>query len=202
MKRGKVILMNEIFEKLRKYLEKVNNKKFINNLLIILMVSIIFLIVANYFLSPKKPIINDLTDEYQKGYSNNIEDDYSSYLEEKLVNILSKLAGVGKVNVMVTLENSVEKITANNTTKTSENTIENDSEGGTRELHREDLTTQVVTKGNNDELLVVKEINPTVQGVIVVAEGADDPEIKEILYEAVKIALGVKGNRVQVYSSK
>lgn len=194
--------MKEILEKLRKYLEKANNKKYINNLLIILMVSIIFLIVANYFLNPKNLDIMDLPDEYPKDYVYDIEDDYSSYLEQKLVNILSKLAGVGKVNVMVTLENSVEKITANNITKTSENTIENDSEGGTRELHREDLTTQVVTKGNNDELLVVKEIKPTVQGVIVVAEGAEDPEIKELLYEAVKTALGIKGNRVQVYSSK
>lgn len=194
--------MNEILDKIKKYLEKSNNKKFINNLLIILMVSIIFLIVANYYLNQNKISPKAFTNEYQKDYNYNLEDDYSNYLETKLVNILSKLAGVGKVSVMVTLENSVEKITANNTTKTSESTIENDSEGGTRELHREDLTTQVVTKGNNDELLVVKEIKPTVQGVIVVAEGAEDPEVKEILYEAVKIALGIKGNRVQVYSSK
>jgi len=155
--------MNEILDKLKRYLEKANNKKFINNLFILLMVSIIFLIVANYFLNPKKSNINDFNEEYQKDYSYDVEEDYSIYLERKLVNILGKLAGVGKVNVMVTLENSVEKITANNTTKTSENSIENDSEGGTRELHREDLTTQVVTKGNNDELLVVKEIKQTVK---------------------------------------
>ncbi len=194
--------MNEILDKIKKYLEKVNNKKFINNLFIILLISIIFLIVANVFLGSKTEEIDNSNDQYLKETDYNLESDYSGYLERKLVTILSKLNGVGKVSVMVTLENSIEKITAANTTKTTENTVENDSEGGTREVHREDITTQVVTRGNDGSLLVVKEIKPTVQGVIVVAEGANDPEIKEMLYDAVKTVLGIKGNKVQVYSSK
>ncbi len=194
--------MNDILDKIKKYLEKMNNKKFINNLFIILLISIIFLIVANYFLGSKTKNTNNNSNEYIKEIEYDLESDYSAYLERKLVSILSKLNGVGKVSVMVTLENSIEKVTASNTTKTTENTVENDSEGGTREVHREDLTTQVMTRGNDGSLLVVKEIKPTVQGVIVVAEGADDPEIKEMLYDAVKTVLGIKGNKVQVYSSK
>lgn len=194
--------MNEIVDRIKKHLEKMNNKKFINNLIIILLISIIFLIVANIFLGSKTKNTNITNDGTIKEVDYNLESDYSVYLEKKLVDILSKLNGVGKVSVMVTLENSIEKITAANTTKTTENTTENDSEGGTREVHREDSTTQVLTRGNDGSLLVVKEIKPTVQGVIVVAEGADDPEIKEMLYDAVKTVLGIKGNKVQVYSSK
>ncbi|WP_353095887.1 sporulation stage III protein AG [Tissierella praeacuta] len=194
--------MNEILDKIKNALTKMNNKKFINNLFIILLMSIIFLIVTNIFLGPKTKNIDSTTDKYIKDIENTLESDYSGYLEKKLVDILSKLNGVGKVSVMITLENSVEKIAATNTTKTTENTSENDSEGGTREIHREDLTTQIVTRGNDGSLLVVKEIKPTVQGVIVVAEGADDPEIKEMLYDGVKTVLGIKGNKVQVYSSK
>lgn len=194
--------MNLMLDKIKKYLEKMNNKKFINNLFIILLISIIFLIVANIFLGSKTKDIDNSNDVYQNEIDYNMESDYSRYLEKKLVDILSKLNGVGKVSAMITLENSIEKITATNTTKSTENTVENDSEGGTREVHREDSTIQVVTRGNDGSLLVVKEIKPTVQGVIVVAEGADDPEIKEILYDAVKTVLGIKGNKVQVYSSK
>jgi len=194
--------MNEILDKIKDALTKMNNKKFINNLFIILLISIIFLIVANVFFGSKTKSIDRATHNYIQDANSSLESDYSSYLEKKLVDILSKLNGVGKVSVMITLENSVEKITATNTTKTTENTLENDSEGGTREIHREDLTTQVVTKGNDGSLLVVKEIKPTVQGVIVVAEGADDPKIKEMLYNGVKTVLGIKGNKVQVYSSK
>jgi len=194
--------MTDFFDKLKKHLESMNNnKKFINNLFIILIILIIFLIVANYFLKSKNESPS-LESEFKSQATYEDETDYSAYLEKKLANILSKLEGVGKVNVMVTLENSVEKVTATNTTKSTENIIENDSEGGTRQVQREDLTMQVVTRGSDGSLLVVKEIKPKVLGVIVIAEGADDPEVKERLYEAVKTVLGVKGNQVQVYSSK
>lgn len=194
--------MKDIFEKIKKHLLKMNNKEFINNLFIILIISVILLIVANVFLKPNNKNTNSTEIDYDISYINPNEEDYSNYLENKLVNILSKIEGVGNINVMVTLESSVEKISATNSTITKEETLENDSEGGTREVFREDLTTQVMTKGNDDSLLVVKEIKPAVQGVIVVAEGAVDPVVKEILYEAVKTALGIKGNKVQVYSRK
>lgn len=193
--------MNDLFDKIKKHLESINNKKFINNLFIILGISIIFLIVANYILDSKKEAPNT-ENEFKSQVSYEEEMDYSAYLEKKLANILSKLEGVGEVNVMVTLENSVEKITATNTTKSTENIVENDGEGGTRQVQREDLTMQVVTRGSDGSLLVVKEIKPKVLGVIVIAEGVDDPEVKEKLYEAVKTVLGITGNKVQVYSSK
>ena len=171
------------------------------NLFIILIIGIILLIVANIFLEQKKdtekaleseniinnPMINDL--------------DYGSLLEKKLEEILSQLKGVGKVKAMITLEDTVEKIPAFNTTKNSETTNEIDSQGGTREIVREDMTIQVVT-GNEGSPIVLKEIRPTVKGVIVIAEGAEDLEIKEMLYEAVKTVLGIASNKVEVYSSK
>lgn len=194
--------MNEIFNKIKIHFEKMNNKKFINNLFIILLGSIILLIIANIFLDKEANNPRYLLDENKIEYDGMEKEDYSLYLEDKLVNILSELKGVGKVNVMVTLESTVEKVTVNNTTKITESTLEEDAEGGTRKVEREDLTREVLTKGNDDSLLVVKEIKPNVQGVIVMAEGAEDPLIKETLYEAVKTVLGIKGNKVQIFSSK
>jgi len=103
---------------------------------------------------------------------------------------------------MITLEDSSEKVPATNTTKTTETTKELDSEGGTREVNREDITSQMVSKSNDGSLVLLKEVKPNVKGVIVVAEGANDLIIMEKLYEAVKTVLGISGNRVQVYSSK
>lgn len=194
--------MNEIFNKIKIHFEKMNNKKFINNLFIILLGSIILLIIANIFLDKEANNPRYLLDENKIEYDGMEKEDYSLYLEDKLINILSELKGVGKVNVMVTLESTVEKVTVNNTTKITESTLEEDAEGGTRKIEREDLTSEVLTKGNDDSLLVVKEIKPNVQGVIVMAEGAEDPLIKETLYEAVKTVLGIKGNKVQIFSSK
>ena len=202
MIKGMVKKVNEILEKIKKHLGEMNNKKIINNLLILLLVTIIILIISNIFLDSNKKDEEYNIDNGLNEYNYNIQEDYSEYLEKKLVRILSKFDGVNKVDVMITLEDSVEKITASNTTKSSESNLENDGEGGTREVLREDVTEQIITKGNDESLMVIKEIKPTVQGVIVVVDGANDPLLKEIIYEAVKTALGVTANRVQVYSSK
>lgn len=194
--------MKDFLDKLKIQLDKNNNKKFINNLFIILMLSIIFLVVANFLVSPS-PINEKEKYSYEPTETTYLsKDDYSLYLEEKLVEILGKFKGVGTVDVMITLEATTEKIPASNTVKNTENTKETDSQGGSREVQREDVNIQIVTKGNDGSMVVVKEINPVVQGVIVVAQGAEDLEVKEMIYEAVKTVLGIKGNKVQVYSSK
>ena len=122
-------------------------------------------------------------------------------LERKLENILSQIKGAGEVNVMITLQNTTEKVPAVNTTKNQENTSEKDSQGGVRETLKEDTVYEIVTKENEDSFITLKEINPEVNGVIVVAQGADDAVVKEKLYEAVKTVLGISGSKVDVYSS-
>ncbi len=191
--------MEEILNKIKKHLEELNNKKFVNNLFIILLISIIALIGASIFTDKKEKTLVPTNNLIQNVVH---EDDYNIYLENKLADILERLDGVGEVNVMITFEDSIESIPASNTTKTIENTKEVDAEGGTREVNREDTNIQMVSSSNNDKIVVLKEVNPTVKGVIVVAHGAEDGEVKERLYEAVKTVLGVSGNKVQVYSSK
>ena len=102
---------------------------------------------------------------------------------------------------MITLEDSIESIPASNTNKIIEPTKEIDSEGGSREVNREDINVQMLSNDDNS-LVVIKSINPTVKGAIVVAEGAEDLAVLENIYEAVKTVLGISGNKVQVYSSK
>lgn len=170
------------------------------NLFIILIIGIILFILADIFIENNKQQVKigdnlDKVEDLQGSYS-----DYSTLLENKLENILSQLKGVGEVKVMITLEDTTEVVPAFNTTKNNETTRENDAQGGTREIVREDMTVQVVTN-DNGEPIVLKEVRPTIKGVIVIAEGAENLEVKEMLYEAVKTVLGVPGNRVEVYSS-
>lgn len=194
--------MEEFIKRLKKHLEEMSNKKFISNLFIILLLSIIFLLGISIFNDTRNPEESPVIKKEAEDYISEALTDYSYVLEEKLARILSKLKGVGEVNVMITLEDSSEKIPASNITRTTENTTEVDSEGGTRQVVREDENIQLVNQSNDGSLVVVKEIKPTIKGVIVVAEGAEDPLVLEKLYEAVKTVLGVQANRVQVYSSK
>lgn len=193
--------MRKVISKIKRYLKEMDSKKFKYNLFIIFTIGIILLIVANIFTEDKKPKDTNIETKKVLDDSKNSHLDYVSILELKLEDILNQLKGVSNAKVMITLEDTIEKIPALNTTKNNETTNEVDSQGGTRETLREDMTIQIVT-GNEGSLKVLKEVEPTVKGVIVVAEGAEDLEIKEMLYDAVKTVLGVSGNRVEVYSSK
>ncbi|SHH54235.1 sporulation stage III protein AG [Sporanaerobacter acetigenes] len=189
-------------EKYKKISDKIINKKFMNNLLIILIIGAMLLIAASALKGEKsQEEVFKKDEKKEKVIENNYMEDYAMLLERKLENILGEIKGVGKVKVMITLEETTEKIPAMNTTQNQEKTSEKDSQGGVREIIREDSSIQVVTRGSEGNIIVLKEIKPEVKGVIVVAEGAENIEVKEKLYQAVKTALGISGNRVEVYSS-
>ncbi|MDR7870009.1 MAG: sporulation stage III protein AG [Tissierellaceae bacterium] len=192
--------MEDLIKKIKKHLENLDNKKFIGNIFIILVLSVVLLVMLNGYTSNDKNKDTTVIKEKSNEYNNLVKDDYESYIEDKLSEILSKLKGVGSVDVMVTLEDSVEKIPASNVTTTREITNELDAQGGTREVSREDETIQVVNTSN--DVVVLKEVKPSIKGVIVVAEGAEDVVVLETLYEAVKTVLGVTGNKVQIFPSK
>lgn len=195
-------MVEKLIDKIKKHLETIDNKKLINNLFIILILGIILLIIANIFIENRNSNVKtNLESATVEGKLEAMEVDYGVLLEKKLEDILSQLKGVENVRVMITLEDTVEKIPAFNTTKNNETTNEIDAHGGTREIIRDDMTIQVVTNSEGG-MIVLKEIKPKVKGVIVVAQGAEDIEVKEMLYEAVKTVLGISGNRVEVYSSK
>lgn len=194
--------MDKLLKRIKKHLEELDNKKHIVNIFIIILVSIIILIGSSIFKDNNKSSPSPVIKEKPEEYNSYVQVDYSNYLESKLTKILGKLNGVGTVNVMITLEDSIEKIPATNITKSSEQTTETDSEGGKRDSIREDSSTQIVNTSSDGSIVVLKEVNPSIKGVIVVADGAEDPIILETLYEAVKTVLGVSGNKVNVYSSK
>ena len=183
----------------KEFLNKITNKKYINKLIIILIVGKMLLITASLFKDNKKEETTK-KDNIEKEIKESDMEDYAYVLERKLEKILSQIKGAGNVDVMITLDETTEKIPAVNKTENQEKTSEEDSQGGVREINREDSTLQVVTKGNEGSILVLKEIKPKIKGVIIVAEGAYDIEVKEQLYEAVKTVLDVSGNKVEVYS--
>lgn len=188
--------------KFKNLLDKINNKEFINNLIAILIIGIIILIICSIFKSGKKNNFENNIEQEENKKNNSIvyNEDYAEILERKLEKILSEISGVGNVSVMITLEEGKEKIPASNRTTSKEETSEKDSQGGVREIIRNDNTVQIITKGEDGSMVIIKEIEPKVKGVIVVAEGANDIEVKQNLYEAVKTVLGISGNKVEIYS--
>lgn len=196
-----------MLEKLKEIFNPKNQKKNASSLIILLFAGAVVLLLSNFFLSEKdntSKLASNGTDNGLK--KENIldytEEDYAGDMEKRLEEILKKIKGVGEVDVMITFDDTSEKIPVFNTNQIIEKTDEKDAQGGTREVTREDLSQQIVVGSGGDSLMIMKETKPKVRGVIVVAEGAENIEIKEKLYSAVKTVLGVSGNKVEVYSSK
>ena len=128
------------------------------------------------------------------------QEQYIKEMEAKAESLLSGVNGAGQVKVMITLRASSEQVVEKDMPGTRSQTSEQDSQGGSRmvsEFATEDAT--VYRKGNGyEEPYVVKTLSPSVEGVVVVAEGAGNGEVSKNLSEAVQILFGVEAHRVKV----
>lgn len=127
---------------------------------------------------------------------------YAAALEARLEEMVSAVAGAGACRVMVTLENGVEYVYANEE-KTNSDHTQNDS-GGVSVRDDSQKTIVTVDAAEGKEGLLVTEIQPTVRGVVVACEGAGNETVAALVTTAVKTALNITDKRVCVipYQSK
>lgn len=138
-------------------------------------------------------------------FSGNKEDDtltftlgeYSAAMESKVGNVLSSIEGAGKVKVMITYESGVEIITAMVVNKQS-NSVTDEHSGGYRETVSSTEQNSPVMVGGKP--VVLKEIEPKVKGVIVVAEGAKSIKVKLELLKAVSTLLSVSTSNIEIFT--
>jgi stage III sporulation protein AG len=126
--------------------------------------------------------------------------DTSTDLETRLEQILSQVENAGKVKVMVTYETGPEIVPAVKT-DAQKNTTDGDTSGG-QNSHSVSTTEEsepVVIQGKNGtEPMVLVQKEPVVLGVLVVAEGASELDVRLKLMEAVQIALQITPDRIEV----
>lgn len=94
--------------------------------------------------------------------------------EEKLGEILSEINGVGRVSVMISYVSTIEK------------DIARDSDSG-----------RIITA--DGDVVVKREVYPEVKGVVVIADGAEEPKVRKAISQAVIAVTGVGANRVCVF---
>ncbi len=129
---------------------------------------------------------------------------YEETVEGKLTHTLSQVKGAGTVVVNITWENSTTQEHARNITKESKTIQEKDTTGGVRSTTETKESTQIlVSKENNmDRPVIVREIKPMIKGVLVIADGAYDSNIKAILTKAVEAGLGIPSYKITVLAQK
>ena len=109
--------------------------------------------------------------------------------EARLEDILSKTEGVGEVSVMITYYASSEKALAyeTKTNRRSDSSGVPDAESSDEKA--------VMSDG---EPVILREIYPDVKGVVVIADGAKDPSVKQAVCEAVSTSLGIAMHKICV----
>ncbi|HHX78054.1 MAG TPA: hypothetical protein GX697_06900 [Firmicutes bacterium] len=129
------------------------------------------------------------------------EDNQYADVERELELILSKVKDVGSVSVMLTYKDSTEYKYAETTEKTQKTTVETDQQGGSREITESQESSQIVlARGSQggEEAVLLQEIKPNIKGVIIVAQGAQNPRIKEEIIRAAQSVLGIGAHRITV----
>ncbi|HHW21993.1 MAG TPA: hypothetical protein GXX26_03800 [Clostridiaceae bacterium] len=172
-------------------------------LLVIVILGIIIILAGSHLAKPAyKDTMNDASSmESQEGKMNQTNNsaygqDIVADIERRLAEILSKVEGAGKVSVMVFADTGGEQVPAYNNEMDTRN--QERADGKSSEISE---TRQLVLSGN-EEPIILKVIIPQIQGVVVVAEGADDILIKTQLNNAVCTLLGIPEHRVQILKHK
>ncbi|GLI07376.1 stage III sporulation protein AG [Paenibacillus tyrfis] len=130
--------------------------------------------------------------------------DYEEAYETELRDILSKIVGVGDVEVLVTIESTEELNVERNTKETQQITNEKDPQGATRHITDVTRNGEVVLYevSGGKQPLVVKTIKPKIRGVLVVAKGAENLTVKKMITEAVERGLDVPAHRISIQPRK
>lgn len=122
-------------------------------------------------------------------------------LEQELETVLSNINKAGNVKVLITYKASKEKVAAYDKDESMTTTTENDSNGGKRTVTTENKTHNpiIMNNSNGSKPFIIKELEPEVKGVIVIAQGADDIKVKMDLMRAVKTVLNINLNQIEVF---
>lgn len=144
----------------------------------------IILVVLGYLAPWKKN--NSTSDKENLNSSGTME--YIRDIENKIRSMTEKITGDTNVSVIVSTENGTEYVYVSN-----ENIDGND-------ISKEYITIKN-EKGTN-ELVLLKEVYPTITGVSIACPGGDNSSVKRKIIDLVSTAFGLSKNRICVVGTK
>lgn len=193
-------------KKLKEKFEKKSNK--FNYMIILIIIAGVMILAVSYFNNSTTRFVNYSNDVKAKDEINEEALSTSATYQDKakfeLKNILSKVKGVGNVDVIIHFEGGEELIPALDSEKSNTVTEERDSNGGNRVNNNNKDGTKVVmsSQGNSTHPLILKKYNPKIIGILIVAEGADDPKLSYELTNIVSSLYDISESKVSVIPMK
>lgn len=184
-----------MLEKFKKLFKDENKKT--ENLIFFLIVLVITLILIN------RIMVEDEIPEVKTPTTNNIElaQNYNSEsdLEVRLKNILSKISGVGNVDVMITYSESSSVSPLYNETSSISVSEEKLEAGNTKTTETNENQREILVDSASNPI-IEKSINPKIEGAIITAQGAKNSKTKADIVSAVEAATGLAPHKIQVFN--
>lgn len=120
----------------------------------------------------------------------------SESMEQRLEGILSQISGAGSVRVMLTTKEGQRTVYQEN--------VDADSDAAEQsQSSRTKTSAVVVSKGSSNQEPVVQQVLPPVyQGAVVVSQGADDPNVRLAIVQAVSNLTGLGADKITVVKMK
>lgn len=126
--------------------------------------------------------------------------DYASIMEQRLEAILETVDGAGRVQVMITVRSTAEQVLEKDESYSESRSTQNVNEDDSLisdSINRSEST--VYSNGSSGgSPYVVKEMQPEVEGILVVAEGADDETVVNEITYAVQALFDVPVHKIKV----
>lgn len=145
-------------------------------LAVILLAGILLLIIALPVKKQGDGEEGGVFQEAEEKQQTETMEDWQTRMEKRLIQVLEQVKGVGKTEVFLTCESTERKIVEKDETDT---VYEKDAKG-------------------NQSPYVASEEYPKVVGVLVVAQGGDNPVVVQNIQEAVEALFQVEAHKIKV----
>lgn len=125
-------------------------------------------------------------------------------LEDDLKRILLQVDGVGEVDVAVTMESTGRKLVEKDV-PLSESSVDETGNGTNSKKeskNSEEATVYLENADGTKAPYVIEETMPVVRGVLVVAQGADDPQVVAEIKEAAMALFHLEAHKIKVMKKK
>ena len=188
--------------------EEGNNKKKIENLVFFVVVLIITIVVINVIWNDKNTSKNtkEVDNNKKLAVVNQVQTQTEQVsqeqtLSQELESILSRIQGVGDVNVFINYSESSEVVAMYNENSKSSTTEETDTSGGVRKVQETDSQKDIIYQENDGVKtpMTKKVVEPKIEGAIITAKGANNIDVKTNIIQAVEAVTGLATHKIQVF---
>lgn len=147
------------------------------------LVALILLLGIALMLMPTGDTKEEMTAQSQTAEVFSLED-----TERRMEEILGRIEGTGKLQVMLTLKSGARLYLAEDT--------EESAEDGALQRHKETVT---VSRGSGyEDVVVTQQVYPLYQGAVVVCQGGDKAAVRLAVTEAVAALTGLSSDKISV----